>query len=427
MTKIENLVIGAGISGLAAGQKLKELGKEYLILEQRESYGGLCDNFEIGDFRFDRFVHFSFAEEPEVRTFFDQVDFYRHIPNSYNYYHGLWIKHPAQNNLFPLDEEEKKKILLDMENRPMAEPEYIKNYEQWLRVQFGNYFAENFPMTYTRKYWGVEAKELETKWIGNRMYQPTMDEVLEGMKTTETPVTYYVKEMRYPKKGGFKSFLKSFVNEKSIRYNEQVIFIDTVNKIVKTKNHEYHYDKLYSSIPLKEYVQLLNIKEQYVIKAIDNLHCTSGYIVSLGMEGDLIKKDLWDYIYDEDILPARIYSPSEKSPNNCPEGCCSLQAEIYYKDSNVVNNKEQLLEDVINQLNDAKIIDKSKLLVKDIRFEKYANVIFDSNVYTNRKIIINYLKENGIYPIGRFGEWAYLWTNQSFMSGYNSIRVGEGE
>lgn len=419
MIKVENLILGAGISGLATGQKLQELNKEYLILEKDDTYGGLCGNFTINGFRFDRFVHLSFAQEKEVRQFFDQADYYTHIPNPNNYYHGTWIKHPAQNNLFPLSDSEKDKILTDMKNRKEVKLDKINNYEQWLRVQFGDYFAENFPMVYTKKYWGVEAKELETKWVGNRIYQPTMQEVLEGMKTSDTPVTYYAKEMRYPKNGGFKSFLKSFSNEDNIHYGQKVIKINTKEKTVYTENETYVYDTLISSIPLPEYKKLLSINDSMVNDAINKLHWTSGYTISLGMEGELIKKDLWDYIYDADILPARIYSPSEKSVDNCPEGCCSLQAEVYFKDDQVTNiDDDKLLGDVINQLHDAHIIDKSKIIVKDIRFEKYANVLFDHTIYDNREIVRNYLIDNNIISIGRFGEWGYLWTNQSFLSGY---------
>lgn len=189
-----------------------------------------------------------------------------------------------------MNDDEKNKILSDMESRASVDQDSITNYEQWLRIQFDNYFAENFPMIYTKKYWGVNAKELETKWVGNRIYQPTIEEVVEGMKTADTPITYYAKEMRYPKAGGFKSFLKPFLNEENIRYDQSVLKIDPVNKIVTTQNNEYKYDNLYSSIPLTEYASLLNIDNKDVIKAINNLHHTSGYIVSLGMEGDLIKK-----------------------------------------------------------------------------------------------------------------------------------------
>ena len=59
------------------------------------------------------------------------------------------------------------------------------------------------------------------------------------------------------------------------------------------------------------------------------LHCTCGYQISVGLKTKNIPPYLWWYIYDEDILPARVYSPSLKSPDNVPEGCSSLQMEVY--------------------------------------------------------------------------------------------------
>ena len=41
-----------------------------------------------------------------------------------------------------------------------------------------------------------------TAWIGDRIYQPTLDEVLLGTYMGETPNTYYAKKMYYPIGGG---------------------------------------------------------------------------------------------------------------------------------------------------------------------------------------------------------------------------------
>jgi len=60
---------------------------------------------------------------------------------------------------------------------------------------------------------------------------------------------------------------------------------------------------------------------------------------------------------------------------------------------------------------------KEEIAVKDIRFEKYANVIFDHYVYKNRQIVLDYLNSLGIKSIGRFGKWEYMWTNQAFLDG----------
>lgn len=57
-----------------------------------------------------------------------------HIPNPYNFYNRRWIKHPAQNNLYPLPDWEKEKIVDDCKGRPDPENYIINNYENWLRI-----------------------------------------------------------------------------------------------------------------------------------------------------------------------------------------------------------------------------------------------------------------------------------------------------
>ena len=117
MISIENLIIGGGIAGLAVGLRLKEEQQEYLILEKNSYYGGLCSSFCIDGFIFDNFVHLSFTKNDLVRKYFDRTPFYAHIPNPYNYYHGMWIKHPAINNLYPLSDNEKHLVNNDLKLR----------------------------------------------------------------------------------------------------------------------------------------------------------------------------------------------------------------------------------------------------------------------------------------------------------------------
>ncbi len=418
---MKNLILGAGIAGLGASYKLRKAGKESTILEKDDSYGGLCGNFSINGFRFDRFVHFSFAGEEEVNEIFSlgSPEVYKHIPNPFNLYKGMWIKHPAQNNLHPLSKDEKDKIIADFKVRPSdIKVNAVQNYEQWLRLQYGDYFAEHFPMVYTRKYWMEEAKNLETRWVGNRLYQPSLEEVIQGANTSDTPVTYYAKEMRYPKIGGFKQYLSSMIKNADIRYNQDVVEIDTTNKIVITATgDEYRYDRLISSLPLPEVIKMLDNVPEDVVNECKRLRCTCGYQVSIGLKSKNIPPYLWWYIYDEDILPARVYSPSLKSSDNAPEGCSSLQLEIYCEKDKYT--KGELLEKSVDKLIALGIINRDDILFVDVRFEKYANVIFDKNIYEARKVVRDYLDTMGIETIGRFGEWDYLWTNQSLLSGLN--------
>ena len=412
-------IIGSGIAGISAGYHLNKKGDSVVIYEKDNDWGGLCGNFTINGFRFDRFVHFTFTDDPYIKGIFEKSSpLYDHPSVSSNYYKGYWLKHPAQNNLAPLPTDEKVKIINDFVNRTQKNIEYIKDYSEWLRVQYGNYFAENFPFKYTRKYWGLDAKDLETKWVGNRMHSPDLTEVLKGAFETSEDNFYYTKYMRYPKKGGFRSILNDCRKGLDIRFNKEVVRIDTKNKTIYFKDEtSAKYERLISSLPLPEIVDMLDGCPQDVKHAGHSLHNTCGYMVSLGFRRPDVAKHLWFYIYDEDILASRVYSPSMKSTDNVPEGCSSLQAEIFFDCKADIPDKETVLKNTIEKLVGMGLFTEDEIVVKDIRFEKYANVTFDKDIYKNRQIVLDYLAKVGIESIGRFGKWDYLWTHQAFESG----------
>lgn len=415
-----NIILGAGISGLGASYALTEKGEKCIVFEKDDTYGGLCGNFSIDGFRFDRFVHFTFSQNERVNEIFksSSPEIYRHIPKAYNVYKGIWIKHPAQNNLFPLCQEEKELIINDFLNRKSPDTTTIRNYEDWLRLQFGDYFAEHFPMVYTRKYWMKEARELRTEWVGQRVYQPSVDEVIAGSKTAETPNTYYAKEMRYPKTGGYKQFLKVLAENADIRYDKEVIEIDTQSKkVLFSDGASVEYCRLISSLPLPEMVKIVKNTPDKVIEAASKLECTCGYHVSIALKTKRIPPYLWWYIYDEDNLSARVHSPSMKSPDNAPEGCSSLQMEVYCKQGEYT--VEEIKERTVGKLISLGFIKEDDILFVHLGYEKYANVIFTEPIYEARKIVRDYLASVGIETIGRFGEWDYLWSDQSLLSGLN--------
>ena len=427
------VILGSGIAGISAGYHLEKSGENVVIYEKDNDWGGLCGNFTIDGFRFDRFVHFTFAPDEYIKNIFEESSpTFPHPPVSYNYWNGYWLKHPAQNNLWSLPVKEKVKIIEDFVNRPQKEVLEIKNYEEWLRVQYGNYFAENFPFKYTRKYWGVEPEDLETKWVGNRLHVSPLGEVLRGSYEEQAENFYYTKFMKYPKKGGFRSILNKCREGLDIRFNKKVIKINPQEKIVIFKDGtSTKYTRLISSLPLPEIVKMIDGIPEEVKEAGLNLMHTSGYMVSLGFNRPDVAKHLWFYIYDEDILPARVYSPNLKSADNVPEGCSSLQAEIFFANKGgeeitatgksasgwEIPSKEAVLKNTIEKLAGMGLFKEEEIVVKDIRFEKYANVIFDKDIYKNRATVLDYLNKVGIESIGRFGKWEYFWTHQAFQDG----------
>lgn len=414
-----NVILGAGIAGISAAYHLKQKGENSVIFEKDNDWGGLCGFFEIDGFRFDRFVHFTFAKDEKIAELFAKSSpLYAHPPVSYNYWRGCWLKHPAQNNLAPLPIEEKVKIIDSFVNRPRKDVAEISDYAEWLRVQYGDYFAENFPFAYTRKYWGVEAKQLETKWVGNRLHVSPLPEVLRGAFAEQQENFYYTKFMNYPKKGGFRSIMNECRKSLDIRLNKKAVRIDTAAKQVEFADGTVeNYDNLISSLPLPEIIKMISDVPENVQNAAKQLRWTCGYQVSLGFKRPDVAKYLWFYIYDEDVPPARVYSPNLKSPDNAPKGCSSLQAEVFFANDAKIADKDEVLRQTVSKLKEICQFNDSDVVVKDIRFEPYANIIFTPEIYESRKVVREWLQAQGIKTIGRFGEWNYLWSHQAFESG----------
>lgn len=419
-----NVILGAGIAGLSANHRLKEKKIQSKCYEMDSQYGGLCANFQIDGFTFDKFVHLSFTKDEEVQTVFSEsTEHFSHYPEAVNYADGIWIRHPVQNNIYKLPTKEKIKIIKSFIKKPEANE--VGNYEEWLKAQYGEYFAEKYPMRYTRKYWGLDAKEMGTEWAGERMFIPALDEILFSAFEPETENVFYAKEMRYPIKGGYQSFLSGFADEERIAYNKKVIQIDEEKKLIYFEDGNcVAYDNLISTIPLPELVNCLSYPDKKVLTASKELMYTSGYIISIGLNKQKSFPALWFYIYDEDIFPARVYSPSMKSMYNAPDGKSSLQAEVYFSNqSTIAKSQTEILDNTISKLVSIGLFSEEDVEVSDIRFIKYANVICDREIDRNRKCIKDYLDNHGIILAGRFGEWKYYWSDQSYLSGKHAADV----
>lgn len=416
------VILGGGIAGLAAGYKLLEAHIPNTVYESRNSVGGLLDNFEISGFRFDQAIHLSFADDEESRSIFDQTSFFAHKPESLCFETGTWLRHPIQNNLYPLPVDQKVDLIEGFVNRPDIS---VNNYEDWLRYQYGDRFAERYPLKYTKKYWGVEARELGLDWIGNRMHRATLAQVLEGAFSDSVPNYYYAKEMRYPKFGGYKRFLDPLIQDLDLELNKRCVEVDLSSKVIMFESADsVEYDHLISTIPLPELLKCVSDAPDYVKSACERLQWTSVIIVSIGLNKPTSLREIWTYIYDEDVLASRVYAPNLKSPDNCPTGCSSLQFEIYVSSKVEVSpSATQCLENSIRAMEKMEIAIRDEIVVTDVRTLQYGNVTFYSNMENDRKIVTDWLVENNIKLAGRFGCWDYLWSHQAMLSGFEAANA----
>lgn len=161
------------------------------------------------------------------------------------------------------------------------------------------------------------------------------------------------------------------------------------------------------------------------LEASQKLSCSTVVIVSLGVDrADLIDAH-WTYFYDRDYFFTRLSTPHLQSPHNVPSGCGSLQAECYYsaKYRPLDRTPDECIEPVIQDLKRCGILrEEDTILFKHSMLVPYANVIFDLERAPALTIIHDYLDDIGIAYCGRYGDWAYIWTDESFMSGENAAQ-----
>lgn len=427
MSEAEHVILGAGIAGLGAGRAFHEKGVAATIFEKSSEPGGHTRSHRAKGFAFDEGPHVSFTKNERVQDIFaEAVDGEYTTLSSYvdNWYYGRWIKHPAQVNLAALDTDLKTRCLLDFiaaSAKPLAEEP--ANYLEWLISVYGDTFAREFPAVYGLKYHTLPAEKMSTVWIGPRMYRPDLEEVLRGAMTEETPDVHYIPHFRYPTHGGFDRYLKDFIDVANIELGHEVTHIDPAAKQVTfADGSSVDYLTLTSSIPLPDLIPLVAGVPQEVKDAAAALSCTQCVVVDLGLSHDDFTESTWTYVYDTDKVFTRLSFPHNFAEGNCPPGHGSIQAECYFSDKYkpMEMTPEELIEPTIAGLAEMGLVDRSKLVHQEARFIPYANVVFDLDREWALPIVLDWLRANDIEPIGRYGLWGYLWTDESFESGENA-------
>ena len=193
--------------------------------------------------------------------------------------------------------------------------------------------------------------------------------------------------------------------------------IDLKNKIVYTSNGEYSYDNLISTIPINEFLKLVEGVNSIVKQRVDTLEYMSLKCIMVAI----------NHPVDTDIQ--RIYSADEEIPahktainHNSSDWLRQrkhhgIMGEVSY--SEYKQFPRQDLENwFIDGLLKTEIIkSRDEVLDSKIVDVKYA---YPVPTHDRREVVDTaraYLRENDVYSLGRFGEWAYINSDEAMARG----------
>lgn len=402
--KVNNLIIGGGISGLTLANYITD----YLIVEKDSSLGGYARTHYVDDYIWDYAGHFFHFKTDEFKSMFinsmDKKDYIIKNKNTYIYFEDKLIDYPFQMNIHELSKDKFIDCLYDLFNK--QEKKVYTNFLDMLYGKFGISITEMFLKPYNEKLYATDLTKLDKDAMGRFFPYANIKEIINNMKNHSN--TSYNNTFMYPKKGAqvIVNKLCEKVDMNKVMLNTSVTSIDLNKKEVTLSTKEViSYNNLINTIPFNKFLSLLNIQEYTNFS--NELSYNKVLVFNLGFDKKSTYNNTdWIYFPDKNInfYRAGFYD------NILSTDKLSMYIEIGYSKESIIDestiNKELSL--TLDNLKKCKIIDDTFKLVK------YESIIMDpAYVHIDTlhdklvKEIINDLETKNVYSVGRYGSWTY--------------------
>src|SRR4051812_26176174 len=214
----EDVILGAGLTGLSAALAFRDGGEDHWqIYEQEDRVGGHARSIVRDGYTFDYGPHILFAADTETEELIRDLlagNFTAQERQAFIYHraYDAYTRFPFQAHLHGLPKRLVADCLIDLvtaverEARGHFAP---TNYEEWMRGFFGDAIAEHLMIPYARKIWTVEPREMEFSWIGRRVPTPNFARVITGALGDDVEQVGATAEFWYPHQGGIEALPKA--------------------------------------------------------------------------------------------------------------------------------------------------------------------------------------------------------------------------
>jgi UDP-galactopyranose mutase len=428
MRERQDVILGGGLSGLTAAYTFQQAGEDHWQLYERESrVGGLARSIAIDGYLFDFGPHILFTIDPEMEALIRDLlgdNFHAQERQAFIYHHAanLYTRFPFQAHLFGLPAPVVKDCLLGLlqaaqqQARGGFEP---KNYEEWMRGFFGDGIADHLMIPYARKIWTVEPETMNFSWIGRRVPTPDFERIIAGALSADVEQVGATASFWYPREGAIEPLPRALGERvRNVHLNRRAERIELPEKQVVFADGEIvPFERLICSLPLSRVPDFVRGVPPEVERACRALRYQGIYCVNLGIDRPNLSDKHWVYFYEEPFPFHRLSFPASFSPGTVPPGKSSIATEVAFSPDRPLD-RETAVQRTIDALRLAGILspdDKIELVHTEEISPAY--VIYDLDHGKNVRLIRSWLQENGIWSVGRFGEWQYFNMDHSMRSG----------
>lgn len=409
--RVDNLILGGGISGIFIGIEFLQRGwHDFLILEKEGRLGGLCRSFKIGSLYYDAGAHAlhkkAIESSEKLQKIIDINKLYCQKRNARVFIFNKLIPHPFQLHLFYAPLQVKLKCLISYLVRPRAAS---KDLSSWLQTKFGKQVCKYFLFPYNEKVWKTNLKNISINWV-SRVSSGSL-KFLKGLFFGGDQNYSSNEYVCYPNGGGFEDLFADSAEKlcHNLIVNSEVINIDLDNKNVIMKDGKiYQYKSLISTLPIDLLVKkLVTKKNSEIINLVDQLEKVSTCLVTfLTTKNPTLLQRI--YVPDKKYLVQRIIINSNSNQYLKKQNESVFSLEISYKDKKdlppepiIINNCKELLRDL------GMIKEDGDVKEYKINFFEYMYPVQTINLENIILEVKKYLRGYNCYTAGRFGSWNY--------------------
>lgn len=399
METVRYLVIGAGMSGLAFADAVRD--SDVLVLEATSEIGGYCKTIRREGFTWDYSGHFFHFRHPEIErelvSRMAEQKILRVKKDSRIRWQDGYVDFPFQKNIHQLPREDFLDCLVDLHFREKRD---FDSFRDMLYVKFGRSIAEKFLVPYNEKLYATDLARLDPDAMGRFFPYADEDEILRNFRRSDN--ASYNDTFTYPE-GGAIEYVKAMASEldpSRIALDEPLLAVDLSRREAKTTKRTIRFEHLVSTMPFDRLLRTAQVDFDASVYTYNKVE-----VFNLGFDSKGPDGVHWIYYPQRDLCFYRVGFYD----NIFATDRMSLYVEIGRKPGERADEttRQATLENVLTDLRRAGVVSQQTLVA-------HHHIVMDpAYVHITRESIEDVrrhkaaLAESGVHSIGRYGSWTY--------------------
>jgi len=423
--RVHTLILGGGLTGLAAAWRLKGQGlADLLILERDERPGGLLKTERAGTGAVDDLPHVFFTKDAAAAAAFSELvpDVYRHRHRLGVLWKGGYVDFPFQNHVHQLSLEDRRLVLRGLLRSRGAGRRAPRSLEELARQTLGDGLVELFFRPYNEKIWRTPLAEMDHRWLAAKIRLPDAAELADSILGSRRPLAAVAphEEFRYPRRGGIESLSDALVGRVGadfLRCGAEVKDIDPRRRVVRTDGESIRYESLISTLPMERTVRLAGLGR--LRRTAARLRATQVVCIHYVLKAADLPDYHWIYVPDPDLPFYRLTRVDRINPGAAP-GHQVLLAECAFPAHAPAPDLGRLAAETTRRLIALGVFRKSAVVRRWTCSYAPAYVVPHLAHGPDTSRLRRGLLAAGIVTAGRFGEWELYNMDHSLQAGFRA-------